>query len=112
MSTTQPFFSVVLHRNGEWVIEAEWPDGSIEPIDTFGEHFEALNWITNRAAAWTEQRARSKAAGSSWAVLSLDSDAQVFSDQIGLEQSSMGLDSNHGIFGQFNRLAKHRNSDS
>jgi hypothetical protein len=55
MSTSQPFFCVVLHDSDKWVIEAEWPDGSIEPIDTFSEHFEALNWITNQAAAWTEQ---------------------------------------------------------
>jgi hypothetical protein len=57
MSKSQPFFSVMLYGSGKWVIQAEWPDGSIESVDTFSEHFEALNWITNEAAAWTEQRA-------------------------------------------------------
>jgi putative ABC transport system substrate-binding protein len=45
MSTSQPFFCVVLHDSDKWVIEAEWPDGSIEPIDTFSEHFEATKTI-------------------------------------------------------------------
>jgi hypothetical protein len=56
MSATEPFFCVVLRGAGEWAIEAEWPDSSIELIDTFSDYFEALNWVSNQAAAWIEQR--------------------------------------------------------
>ena len=57
MRSAEPFFCVVLHRgDGKWVIEAEWPDGSIEPVDTFSDYCDALNWIRNQAGAWTERR--------------------------------------------------------
>ena len=45
MMLRKPFFCVIL-RDGElWQVEAEWPDGTIELIDKFKAHFEALHWI-------------------------------------------------------------------
>ena len=40
----------------ELVVEAEWPDGTIEQIDTFKTRFEALNWVNNRSKAWLQER--------------------------------------------------------
>jgi hypothetical protein len=56
MMSRKPIFCVVL-RDGElWQVEAEWPDGTIELIDKFKAHFEALHWIRNHSAAWIEER--------------------------------------------------------
>jgi hypothetical protein len=49
-------FCIVLRDGARWAVEAEWPDGSIELVETFGDYFDALNWVTNKAAAWTKQR--------------------------------------------------------
>jgi hypothetical protein len=38
----KPIFCVVLSSGEQWAVEAEWPDGTIEQIDTFKAHFEAL----------------------------------------------------------------------
>ena len=52
----KPIFYVVL-RDGElWQVEAEWPDGTIEPIDRFKAHYEALHWVRTHSAAWIEER--------------------------------------------------------
>jgi hypothetical protein len=40
----------------EWLIEAEWPDGSLEHICAFKAHFEAVNWITTHSEAWLQKR--------------------------------------------------------
>ena len=40
--TGEPFFCVVLRVNREWTIEAEWPDGTTEIVETFADYFEAL----------------------------------------------------------------------
>jgi hypothetical protein len=34
----------------------EWPDGTIEQINTFKAHFEALNWVNNLSEAWLQER--------------------------------------------------------
>ena len=44
--TQMPFFCVVLCEGKQWTVEAEWPDGTIEQIDTFRHHFEATDWIS------------------------------------------------------------------
>jgi hypothetical protein len=59
LSATEPFFGVGL-QCGNWAFEAEWPDGSIELIDTFSDYFEALNWVSNQAAAWIIGRKSAK----------------------------------------------------
>ena len=52
----KPIFCVILRDGEEWAVEAEWPDGTIEQIDTFKAHFEALNWVNNRSKAWLQER--------------------------------------------------------
>jgi len=65
LSAADPFFCVVLRD--AWAVEAEWPDGSIELVETFGDYFDALNWLTNKAVDWVQQRmpAMPQAAGDS-----------------------------------------------
>ena len=56
LSAADPFFCVVLRDAARWAVEAEWPDGSIELVEIFNDYLDALNWLTNKAAAWIEQR--------------------------------------------------------
>jgi hypothetical protein len=60
MSATQHFFCVVLRDGAKWAVEAEWPDGSIELVEMFSDYFYALNWLTNKATAWLDQRTRAR----------------------------------------------------
>ena len=46
-----------------WQVEAEWPDGTIEPIDKFKAHYEALHWVRTHSAAWIEERIPTSQAG-------------------------------------------------
>ena len=52
----KPIFCVILRDGEEWAVEAEWPDGTIEQIDTFKACFEALDWVNNRSEAWLQER--------------------------------------------------------
>ena len=61
--TGEPFFCVVLCGNREWTIEAEWPDGTTEIVETFADYFEALRWLSTQSKAWIEQRVTIKRVG-------------------------------------------------
>jgi hypothetical protein len=52
----KPIFCLVLREGERWQVEAEWPDGTIELIDTFKAHFDALHWMRTQSAAWIEER--------------------------------------------------------
>jgi hypothetical protein len=40
-------------RDGErCVVEAEWPDGTIEKIEAFQHEFEAADWIASQSPGW------------------------------------------------------------
>jgi hypothetical protein len=52
----KPLFYVVLSDGSHWSLEAEWPDGTIERVDTFKRHCEAIDWLTTRSAEWLECR--------------------------------------------------------
>jgi hypothetical protein len=54
--TQMPFLCVVLCEGKQWTVEAEWPDGTIEQIDTFRHHFEATDWISNQSKKWLQMR--------------------------------------------------------
>ncbi len=47
----KPVFCVILRDGQQWAVEAEWPDGTIEQVDTFKAHFEALNWVNDLSEA-------------------------------------------------------------
>jgi hypothetical protein len=55
--TQKPIFCVVLGDGDQWVIEVEWPDGSIEHVDVFKTHSEATNWVKTLSEAWLKERA-------------------------------------------------------
>jgi hypothetical protein len=57
MTARKPIFCVVLSDGERWRVEAEWPDGTIEPIDSFKAYFEARDWVSNQSAAWLQARA-------------------------------------------------------
>jgi hypothetical protein len=52
----RPLVHVALGDGDQWVIEAEWPDGSIEPICAFKAHDEAVNWVKTQSATWMRER--------------------------------------------------------
>jgi hypothetical protein len=52
----RPIFCVVLGDGDEWLIEAEWPDGTIAHICAFKAHSEAVNWVRARSEAWLQER--------------------------------------------------------
>ena len=51
-----PIFCVVLKDGEHWEVEAEWPDGTIEPVYKFKACLEALNWVKTQSAAWMAER--------------------------------------------------------
>ena len=51
-----PFFCVVLSGGGQWHVQAEWPDGTIEQIDAFKAHLEGVNWVRTQSEAWLRER--------------------------------------------------------
>jgi hypothetical protein len=56
MTLQKPFFCVVLDDGGRWLVEAEWPDGTIEQIDAFKAHLEGVNWVRTQSQAWLRER--------------------------------------------------------
>ena len=56
MAARKPIFCVVLRSSEQWLIEAEWPDGTIEPVYKFKAGLEALNWVKTQSAAWVAER--------------------------------------------------------
>jgi hypothetical protein len=56
MTAQKPFFCVVLSDRGQWHVEAEWPDGTIEQIDAFKAHLEGVNWVRTQSEAWLRER--------------------------------------------------------
>jgi hypothetical protein len=48
--------SVKLSDRDEWVIEAEWPDSTLERVSTFRDHSAAADWIANQSEAWLAAR--------------------------------------------------------
>jgi hypothetical protein len=58
MGTTEgrPLFHVVLSDGDQWLVEAEWPDGTLEPVNTFNDHASAVNWMNTRTETWIGHR--------------------------------------------------------
>jgi hypothetical protein len=52
----KPFFCVVLSQDQQWVVDAEWPDGTIEQIAAFDGHLDAMSWLSNRSDTWLQER--------------------------------------------------------
>jgi hypothetical protein len=52
----EPIFCVVLGDAENWSVEAEWPDGTIEPVHTLKAYFEAMNWVRTQSQLWLQSR--------------------------------------------------------
>jgi hypothetical protein len=52
----KPIFCIVLSDGENWLVEAEWPDGTIEPVDTFEGHSAAVDWLSTRSESWLQER--------------------------------------------------------
>ena len=48
----KPLFHVILSDRDLWVVEAEWPDGVLERIQTFQSHTSAATWVATQSEAW------------------------------------------------------------
>ncbi len=56
MTAPNPIFCVVLGDREGWLVEAEWPDGTIEQIDAFKAYLDAINWISTQSKVWLQKR--------------------------------------------------------
>lgn len=56
MIAQKPLFYVVLRDGDQWLIEVEWPDGSIEHVQAFKAHSEAVNWVKTHSETWLQER--------------------------------------------------------
>ena len=57
--TQKPILQVILGDGDQWAVEAEWPDGTLERINTFNNHSSATGWISTQSEAWLEVRTSS-----------------------------------------------------
>jgi hypothetical protein len=51
-AVANPFFHVSLGDRDDWVIEAEWPDGTLEQVTSFWTHSAAAHWIATASKTW------------------------------------------------------------
>jgi hypothetical protein len=51
-----PIFCVVLKDGEHWQVEAEWPDGTIEPVYECKAGLEALDWVKRQSSTWVASR--------------------------------------------------------
>jgi hypothetical protein len=56
VSVAKPIFCVVLRNDEQCVVEAEWPDGTIEKIEAFKHKYEAADWIASQSEDWLQER--------------------------------------------------------
>jgi hypothetical protein len=52
LSAAKPVFYVILSDRDEWAVEAEWPDGTFERVNTFKDHLAATAWVATQSEAW------------------------------------------------------------
>jgi hypothetical protein len=46
----------VVKADGNWTVQAEWPDGTVEEIKTFKRELQALDWLTWQSQTWLAWR--------------------------------------------------------
>jgi hypothetical protein len=48
----KPIFHIILIDRDEWAIEVEWPDDTLERVNTFRDHSAAAHWVAAQSEAW------------------------------------------------------------
>ena len=56
MLRPKPILYVALCDRDQWAVEAEWPDGTLERINTFNDHSSATDWIATQSDVWLKER--------------------------------------------------------
>lgn len=56
MIAEKPVFHVILTDRDEWAVEVEWPDGTLERINTFKAHILATTWVATQSDVWLKVR--------------------------------------------------------
>ena len=52
----KPLFHVILSDRDQWAVEVEWPDSTLERINTFKDYSSALNWVNTQSETWLQVR--------------------------------------------------------
>jgi hypothetical protein len=52
LSAEKPVFFVILSDRDEWAVEAEWPNGTLERVDTFKDYSAATDWVSTQSETW------------------------------------------------------------
>lgn len=58
----KPTLCIVLGDGEQWWVEAEWPDGTIEQINNFKRHADAVHWLKLHCDVWVQERTAVQAA--------------------------------------------------
>jgi hypothetical protein len=58
MANVSANFRAVPNRDGTWMVEIEWPDGSVQYVSEFKSDSEADDWITRESAEWLLKHAK------------------------------------------------------
>ena len=56
LSAERPIFYVILSDRDEWAVEAEWPDRTLERVNTFKDYLAATDWVATQSEAWLHAR--------------------------------------------------------
>jgi hypothetical protein len=52
----RPIFHVIFGDRDQWSVEAEWPDGTLERVQTFKSHSLANEWVSGQSELWLRTR--------------------------------------------------------
>jgi hypothetical protein len=56
----KPLFHVILSDRDHWLVETEYPDGTLEPVNTFKDHASAIDWMSPRSETWDRTQTNRK----------------------------------------------------
>ena len=71
--TQKPILHVILSDLDQWAVEAEWPDGTLERVNTFNDHSFATDWIApNPMLGWRCETSSTRPTNTGYWVLPLN----------------------------------------
>ena len=54
--TSKPLFHISLGDGDQWLVEVEWPDGTLDEIRRFKHHASAAEWVATQSDAWLQAK--------------------------------------------------------